>query len=615
MLATGAAGKNERTVAAQLDSVENIFVIGGASQDVLHLDGKSHKTVGGAGLYTALGARAAGVQAHMLAPFPDPMPKLLRPVTELINWFGPRVHPDELPHFEIVYDTDGRADYTSVEPRCESLMTESILPDDLSAYTYVHIVQLGNIDLQLRLLAKCRNSRARFVSVSGGHKLPEDQTGKLHELVARADLCFINEHEAEPLLGQPRGYSWQPGTILFVTHGDRGLSVIQGGHVHRAHIVPTEAYDPTGAGDSFCGATLAYLCSLQHPVLAAKNAIHVATLNVRHLGPKGLIGEVFGTRPTSSSRAVVNSDQTHNIARLLKAKKTTTPHTFTGVGQPTEGHPGALDFYFALTLQEFGFWDEHNGRYQRPMVAKIDGKTLKGSDFLLSAFFRVLESDPGFFHINRQANLSIEELESVLEDDYGICPVPALDLHLSEARAYGRDMLQLGVTPREILKRAKGSKKPLDEFLRFLWQVGGYKDDPLQKKSVLLAYILVNRPERFLRPANGETLPPCIDYHLMRSALRTGIVSVADPALRRQLIDRRRVCDADECAIRSSVYEAIRMIADISGVDMVSVDQFFFQMRRGCPEMSEPECERCILETVCARDTHLFQPVIRTTYY
>ena len=615
MLVTGAAGKNERTAAAQLDGVENILVIGGASQDVLHLDGKSHQTVGGAGLYTALGARAAGVQAHMLAPFPNPMPKSLRPVTELINWFGPRVHPDELPHFEIVYDTDGRADYTSVEPRCESLMTESILPDDLSAYTYVHIVQLGNIDLQLSLLDRCRNSRARFVSVSGGHELPEDQTGKLRELVARADLCFMNEHEAEPLLGQPQDYSWQPGTILFVTHGDRGLSVIQGSRVHRVHIGPTEAHDPTGAGDSFCGATLAYLCRLQHPVLAANNAVQVATLNVRHLGPKGLIGEAFGAKPMSSSRVEVNSDQTHNIARLLKAKKTTAPHTFTDMGQPTDGHPGALNFYFALTLQEFGFWDENNGRYQRPMVADIDGKTLKGSDFLLSAFYNVLGSDPGFFHIDRQANLSKEELGSALQDDHGICPVPALDLHLSEARAYGRDMLELGVTPNEILKQANESKKPLDEFLRFLWQIGGYKDDPLQKKSALLAYILVNRPERFLRPATGETLPPCIDYHLMRAALRTGIVSVADPGLRQQLIDRRRMSHADEYAIRSSVYEAIRMIADCSGVDMVSVDQFFFQMRRGCPEMSEPECERCILKTVCARNTHLFQPVIRTTYY
>ncbi|MDP6676696.1 MAG: hypothetical protein QGI29_03940, partial [Pirellulales bacterium] len=77
----------------------------------------------------------------------------------------------------------------------------------------------------------------------------------------------------------------------------------------------------------------------------------------------------------------------------------------------------------------------------------------------------------------------------------------------------------------------------------------------------------------------------------MRSALRTGIVNVIDPGLRLQVIDRRRMTDEDEYAIRSSVYEAIGMIADVSGVDMVSVDQLFFQMRRGCPEMSEPECE------------------------
>ena len=160
-----------------------ILVIGGASQDILHINGKGIHTTGGAGLYTALGARAAGGQVDMLAPLPSPMPLLMQPINELINWFGPTVSQDELPHFAIEYDSSGKATYTTVEPRSESLMTENDTPSDLSNYTYVHIVQLGNIDVQLRMIKKCRDSKAQNISVSGGHNLQDNQKEKMSALI------------------------------------------------------------------------------------------------------------------------------------------------------------------------------------------------------------------------------------------------------------------------------------------------------------------------------------------------------------------------------------------------------------------------------------------------
>ena len=96
-----------------------ILVIGGASQDILHINGKDIHTTGGAGLYTALGARAAGSQVDMLAPFPSPMPLLMQPINKLINWLGPTISQDQLPHFAIKYDDSGKACllYTSPSPR------------------------------------------------------------------------------------------------------------------------------------------------------------------------------------------------------------------------------------------------------------------------------------------------------------------------------------------------------------------------------------------------------------------------------------------------------------------------------------------------------------------
>ena len=325
-----------------------ILVIGGASQDILHINGKDIHTTGGAGLYTALGARAAGSQVDMLAPFPSPMPLLMQPINKLINWLGPTISQDQLPHFAIEYDDRGKATYTTVEPRSESLMSENDIPSDLSSYTYVHIVQLGNIDVQLRMLKKCRDNKAQNVSVSGGHNLQDNQKEKISALIAQADLCFMNEHEAASNLGYTKNICSPTGTILFVTHGENGVSIIQGNDLQRIPIQPIEPHDPTGAGDSFCGAVLSYLCKLEHPVQAAKKATKIAKITVSHLGTEGLMQQV-STKPTDSvSQVSINTNKIGQIAKIIETEETgELPYTFTGMGQPAIGHPNTLDYFFA----------------------------------------------------------------------------------------------------------------------------------------------------------------------------------------------------------------------------------------------------------------------------
>ena len=48
---------------------------------------------------------------------------------------------------------------------------------------------------------------------------------------------------------------------------------------------------------------------------------------------------------------------------------------------------------------------------------------------------------------------------------------------------------------------------------------------------------------------------------------------------------------------------------------MGAVDWFFFNARRRCPEMTEPDCANCVIDAVCAHRKELFQPVVRTTFY
>ena len=50
---------------------------------------------------------------------------------------------------------------------------------------------------------------------------------------------------------------------------------------------------------------------------------------------------------------------------------------------------------FASTLLQFGFWFDDGERWERPMVAPMDGIDRKGSEYLAAAFTRWMEDDPG----------------------------------------------------------------------------------------------------------------------------------------------------------------------------------------------------------------------------
>jgi hypothetical protein len=230
-------------------------------------------------------------------------------------------------------------------------------------------------------------------------------------------------------------------------------------------------------------------------------------------------------------------------------------------------------------------------------------------------YMRLLQNEAKALTPARHANVSAQEFAQWYCDDDGNANMPALDLHFELARAYGRDLQALNWTTREIVERANASDKPLQTFLQMLDHIGGYKEDPLRKKATLLAIILQQRPEKFLRVNPDEIVPPIIDYHLQRSCLRTGLICVDDNALYEKLTRREIVSATEEWAVRSAAYAAIVQVQKLSGKSMGAVDWFFFQARRRCPEMTEPDCARCAVDAVCAHEKKIFQPVLRTTFY
>lgn len=594
--------------------VPMILVIGGASQDIIEIDGIEHRSAGGAGLYTALAAARCGAKVTLFAPCPDPMPDNLLQTSSLVEWIGPSVAADELPAFHIKHET-GSTLYIQASFGAELSLDPADLPADLSGFDLIHLVPLGNTTTQLGFIRACRERGASVISASTGIPLLGNEAELIKVVMGESDLFFLNEEEARALFSDPPQIQTGCGRQLYVTKSADGACVYLGDHRVVIEPVQTDVIDPTGAGDTFCGATIAGVANGMHPVNAARQASALAAEMITGIGPAKLQTDSGLPVIKGDDRVLKNQRQIDRIAKLIAGLESERPFEFVAPSLPGIEEALTVEYFFVTALQQFGFWSTRDKRYDRPLVETIGNEKLKGAFYLFMAYRKKLATDPDYFSPERQANQSLAEMLDLFRCDNGKNVMPAIKLHLDAAQRYGRSMLELGWNPRDVLEIASRSERPLQKFLTLLDQVGGYREDPLRKKSALLAMILNNRPEKFFAFGDDESLPPIVDYHCMRSCLRMGLIEATDETLRSKLRHRALLSARDEHCVRAAAYEAVEQLAQLSGRSMATVDKFFFFSRERCPEMTTPECVRCSAEAVCAQRKGMFQPVFRTDFY
>jgi len=235
----------------------HILVIGSPSIDKLHFKNLTVNTAGGAGLYTALAARRIGCKVSMYGPRPDRIPTPLKPLEKKLEaWLGPIVTLDEIPHFEISHNGDKA--------------------------TYLELTALGTVKQQLRFADVCRKRGAKMISSGSFLNLIEENPDMVRALIEKTDIFFLNEEEAIGHFGSLDMASNKPGKLLFITRGKKGAIVVQGNFKTELPAVPARVLDPTGAGDTFCGATLSNLLQGNHPILAARKAMALASKSSRY---------------------------------------------------------------------------------------------------------------------------------------------------------------------------------------------------------------------------------------------------------------------------------------------------------------------------------------------
>src|SRR3989344_1137240 len=317
----------------------------------------------------------------------------------------------------------------------------------------------------------------------------------------------------------------------------------------------------------------------------------------------GMVGKHLAGRPYSAPFNFYSITNASGESPLL-----------TQFPSPIQGEHAVLEFFFAETLQEHGFWQEKYGRWQSSIRGTINGKKLKGSDLMCHLLMLELRKSETQFKPSTLATMQFSRFMEIMHDDLGAIDFPDMPKRYMLWRLYAEWMVSRSESPHGIIEKARESKTPAQTFLGLLKEIPGFNEDPFQKKSNLLLMYVMNRPERFIVPELGFSLPAMIDYHVMRLLLRFGVVCLS-AELRIENQARSVILEEREATIRHVCEIAMNELVSRSRLPMSEVDALLWNGREFCLEATEPDCGRCSLRAVCAQETKLFQPVYRTTHY
>jgi sugar/nucleoside kinase (ribokinase family) len=242
------------------------------------------------------------------------MPPELQAVANRLPWWvGPLIPPEQLPRLEIAHHGGGQATLVKASWGAEAHLTPALLPPELWSASIVHIAALSSAQRQLDFLTALKyrpgvlNSPRPLISVGTYARLVYSNAEQVSQLFAQADLLFMNENEANGLFGGVEQARTRPGVWLFVTLGQHGALVITEERVTHLPGRPAVELDPTGAGDTFCGATLAGLAAGLSPIAAAEQGISLAAEMIGAVGPAVLLK--VNPAPGDTPPAVASEDK------------------------------------------------------------------------------------------------------------------------------------------------------------------------------------------------------------------------------------------------------------------------------------------------------------------
>jgi len=273
--------------------------------------------------------------------------------------------------------------------------------------------------------------------------------------------------------------------------------------------------------------------------------------------------------------------------------------------------------YYAIgNAINFRFWelvgDEGATKLKRSSGV-IGGEKYGGAMYMWRALKRTLDEGAlPLLSASFLRNLSRKDFDEIFTDDEGNNP---LSVGAEERIANLRDLGE-GLTQHydgQFLNVAKESGNSLIDFARLSGQFRAF-DDPVYKLTMLNAIMLSGSD---VHPFADEPLP-AIDYHLVRHAVRQGMV-VPEPSLERKLKEGELLEAEEAQGLRQACLDAYLQLAKETGLSGEVLDNKYWHNRNICtdpPACIDPQAEKpCPFEAACEQHTSFGLPLEITRYY
>jgi hypothetical protein len=225
-----------------------------------------------------------------------------------------------------------------------------------------------------------------------------------------------------------------------------------------------------------------------------------------------------------------------------------------------------------------------------PLVGVVDGKSLRGWDYLIQRFAQAARADKRLLRPRRWEEMGTNELRLIYRNSDGEDLLTAIDERVLLINDLGNVMkAKEWESAAEIYEQCGGRVRTgSPNLIECLAYFRAYRD-PVCKKSFFLLSVMQNTGLWVYK--DPALLGPPVDYHEVRGHLRIGTVAVVDSDLRHKLLQQEPVTAQEDIALRAAVFDAIMLISELTGLNNPSkLHYMFWNILRNFCTRENPNC-------------------------
>jgi hypothetical protein len=271
----------------------------------------------------------------------------------------------------------------------------------------------------------------------------------------------------------------------------------------------------------------------------------------------------------ATSSVIVNRQKCEEVANLLRSKQIPEDREEISFDGFTDLETGNLLFFVVAICHQTTVPGKP------PLAGLVDGKLLKGWDYLLQRFVEVARTHKAWLNPEYWSQLNATQLRELYRNSEGYDLLTNVENRTDILVDLGAVMAQHGFKNlQDVYDLSKGWIQTEEPNLVDLLANFRAYSDPIRKKTFFLLSLMRNTGIWLFR--DPENLGAPVDYHEVRGHLRIGTVAVMDAELRLKLLNSQRVTADEDIAIRGAVFEAIMQISELTGLRNPSKLHYMF---------------------------------------